>query len=320
MLEQKYAGRLAGVLPGFKQSARTTFIFRCPFCGDSQKNKHKARGYLFCTPDNNMIFKCHNCGMSKGFRAFLKEINAELYREYLYETLAAKNDAPIAKPSVERQEFVSFDSLLKIIDLSPSHPARAFLEARKIPYREFWRLYYTDNFGKFSGTSDTAPRVIIPLIDEDHLCKGYLGRAIEASGKTLRYVNIIVDKSQQVIYGADRLDTSTTFFVTEGAFDAMFLPNAVATLSVTKRIPHNANAIYVLDNEPRNKEVVKAYDKRIASGDRIFIWPDNIIAKDINDWVLSGIDDPMVLTSTIMANTYSGLEAKLRLSSWRKCS
>lgn len=320
MLEQRYAGRLAGILPGFKQSARATFIFRCPFCGDSKKNKHKARGYLFCTSDNKMLFKCHNCGMSKGFQAFLKEINADLYREYLYETLSSKNDGTITESPLERQESVSFDSLTKIIDLSPSHPARSFLEARKIPHREFWRLYYADNFGKFSGIDDTSPRVIIPLIDENHLCKGYLGRAIEANDKTLRYVNIIVDKSQQVIYGADRLDTKTTFFVTEGAFDAMFLPNAVATLSVTKRIPYNVNAIYVLDNEPRNKEVVKAYDNRIASGDRIFIWPDTIKAKDINDWVLTGIDDPTILVSTIMANSYSGLEAKLRLSDWRKCS
>ena len=54
--------------------------------------------------------------------------------------------------------------------------------------------------------------------------------------------------------------------------------------------------------------------KKIAQGDSIVIWPSSIQEKDINDMILSGLD----VQSMVESNTCSGLEAKLKFTSWKK--
>jgi hypothetical protein len=46
----------------------------------------------------------------------------------------------------------------------------------------------------------------------------------------------------------------------------------------------------------------------------VVIWPRGIEQKDINDMVLAGHDVMSVLES----NTYSGLEAKVKFTNWKK--
>jgi len=72
--------------------------------------------------------------------------------------------------------------------------------------------------------------------------------------------------------------------------------------------------VYIYDNEPRNREILNRIDKTINSGEKIVIWPSNITEKDINDMVMSGLD----VQSVIESNTYSGLEAKLKFTTWKK--
>jgi len=38
-----------------------------------------------------------------------------------------------------------------------------------------------------------------------------------------------------------------------------------------------------MDNEPRNRQVIAYVEKLIEMGRDVFIWPDNIDEKDIND-------------------------------------
>jgi len=72
--------------------------------------------------------------------------------------------------------------------------------------------------------------------------------------------------------------------------------------------------VYVFDNEPRNKEIVSKYIKAIDNGERVVIWPNNIVEKDINDMVMAGHD----VQNVVELNTYQGLEAKLKLTEWKK--
>ena len=72
--------------------------------------------------------------------------------------------------------------------------------------------------------------------------------------------------------------------------------------------------IFVYDNEPRNREIVNRIGKCIDRGQRVVIWPNGIVEKDINDMVLAGHDVMSVLES----NTYSGLEAKIKFNNWKK--
>jgi DNA-binding MurR/RpiR family transcriptional regulator len=75
--------------------------------------------------------------------------------------------------------------------------------------------------------------------------------------------------------------------------------------------------VFVFDNEPRNKEIVGLIEKRISNGYKVVIFPDYIEEKDINDMVIAG-RDPEEIQSIISNNVFNGLNAKMRLSEWRK--
>ena len=75
-----------------------------------------------------------------------------------------------------------------------------------------------------------------------------------------------------------------------------------------------SNPVWIYDNEPRNIEIVRRIGNTIDSGDSVVIWPNSIDDKDINDMVMSGLD----VQSVIESNTYSGLEAKLKFTTWKK--
>ena len=73
----------------------------------------------------------------------------------------------------------------------------------------------------------------------------------------------------------------------------------------------------ILDNQPRNREVVKVYEGVISNGENIFIPPKNWNYKDINDAILGGLEVNEIL-KTIRDNMFSGISAKLAFSNWRK--
>ena len=84
LIDSKYIGLISSRLQKFKKVKNDLYNFRCPICGDSQKNKNKARGYLYQVK-NNVNFKCHNCGASLSFNNFLKDIDVSLHKQYTLE-------------------------------------------------------------------------------------------------------------------------------------------------------------------------------------------------------------------------------------------
>jgi hypothetical protein len=78
-----------------------------------------------------------------------------------------------------------------------------------------------------------------------------------------------------------------------------------------------SDVVFILDNEPRNKQIVDKLSKIINDGFKVVIWPENIKEKDINDIILSGMDT-LELMDIISKNTVDDLEAKLRYSQWKK--
>ena len=97
-----------------------------------------------------------------------------------------------------------------------------------------------------------------------------------------------------------------------------FLPIAVAMAGAdgsTKGLDKIENAVFVFDAEPRNKEIHLRMEKVINAGHKICIWPSNVLGKDINEMFLNGTTN---IEAIIKQNTYSGLEAKLKFTVWRK--
>ena len=62
--------------------------------------------------------------------------------------------------------------------------------------------------------------------------------------------------------------------------------------------------MYQQANEPRNKEIIQRMEKIIDLGYNIFIWPNEIQLKDVNDLIMTGVSK-IQLDEIISINTYS---------------
>ena len=75
---------------------------------------------------------------------------------------------------------------------------------------------------------------------------------------------------------------------------------------------------FIYDNERRNREIVSKMEEIIESGHDIFIWPDTIEKKDINEIFLLGMNSKEIL-KMINRNTHNGLSAKIAINHWKRC-
>jgi len=310
----------------FSRKKADLYNFRCPYCGDSQKRRNKARGYLFKIK-NNFTYKCHNCGVGRSLANFLKDQDTHLYDQYIMEKFkegsTGKGTAtPNPKLIFSKPKFVKKDiDLEKISELNNSHPARVYLEQRGIKDLDYF--YYCPKFKEWTNnrkrTFDTlrqdSPRIIIPFKDKDGNLFGYQGRSLAPKAK-LRYITIMLDEDQPKIFGLDRVKTDEPIYIVEGPFDSIFIKNSVAMAGSDADIRTFgwSNHIWVFDNEPRNREIVARISKSIDRGDKVIIWPKNIQQKDINDMHLAGHD----VQTLVESNVYQGLTATLKFNDWKK--
>ena len=126
----------------------------------------------------------------------------------------------------------------------------------------------------------------------------------------------MLDEDQPKIFGLDRVNTDETIYIVEGPFDSTFIKNSVAMAGSDADIRTFgwSDHIWIFDNEPRNREIVNRIAKLIDRGEKVVIWGNNIVEKDINDMVLAGHD----VMDVLKCNTFSGLEAKIKFNTWKK--
>lgn len=323
-VDSNYIGQLSSHVQKFKKVKNNLYNFRCPICGDSQKNKNKARGYIYQVK-NNANFKCHNCGSSLSLGNLLKKIDPQLHKQYVLEKFkeghAGKSfvtkepEFNFEKPAFEKKLSINLPKVSECVE------PLGYIMARKLDPDKF---YYTETFKAwinsikptFESTKYDEPRIIIPLIYNNTLV-GVQGRSIKMNtANSVKYITIMFEDDAPKIYGLDNITTENTVYVTEGPFDSTFIPNAIAMCGADADVSRwgISNPVYIYDNEPRNREIVTRIQRTIDSGGRLVIWPEKIDDKDINDMVMSGLD----VQSVIKSNTYSGLEAKLKFTNWKK--
>ncbi len=310
----------------FTKKKADLFNFRCPYCGDSQKKKNKARGYLYKIK-NDFVYKCHNCGVSRTFSNFLKDQDTFLHDQYVMEKFKegsggkgtfVPNPKFNFKPPVFRKNDINLE---KISDLNKEHPARDYLEKRGIKDLDYF--YYCPKFKAwtneqkktFDNLRQDGERIIIPFKDKDGKLFGYQGRSLAPTAR-MRYITIMLDEDKPKIFGQDRINYDEPIYIVEGPFDSTFIQNSVAMAGsdVDIRTFGWGNYIWVYDNEPRNREIVNRISKSIDRGDKVVIWPKNIQEKDINDMSLAGHD----VQKVVELNVYHKLEAKLKLNDWKR--
>jgi len=320
LIDSKYIGLVSSRLQKFKRVKADLYNFRCPLCGDSQKNKNKTRGYLYPVK-NNTNFKCHNCGASLSFNNFLKEIDPTLHKQYIMEKFKEGHTGRnfvVEEPKFEFTKPV-FKKKVDLPKASEISIAREYLEKRKLDPEKF---YFADKFKEWTNTQKETfstidreeSRIIIPLYDFESNLIGFQGRSLGPSPN--KYITVMLSNESPKLYGLEKVDSSKTIYIVEGPFDSTFIENAIAMCGsdVDIRSFGWSDYIWVFDNEPRNREIVKRISKTIDRGDKVVIWPTSIEYKDINDMVLAGLNVMNVLKS----NVYSGLEAKIKFNNWKK--
>lgn len=338
-VDKKYVSLLAPKLKQFKQRGEFLWNFRCPVCGDSQKDKIKSRGYIYKRKEN-FGFMCHNCGSSMSLQKFIKYVDPHLYNEYQLETFVQSNTTntkvdvnefvtkPVFKPKSSGatiSTFHYFSGVMSMLLMPKNHPAKVYLDDRKIPQEN---LFYTKDFAQF--VRDMFPendkqlykeeRIIIPFFDKEGNLLGVQGRAIGPS--KIKYITIKGDETYPKIFGWNRVDTSKTMYVVEGPIDSLFLINSLATMDASLYIAPSIvgldfDYVLVYDNEPRNKQIVSNMRKTIDMGYKICVWPDTIEQKDINEMVLAGMH-PSQIQHIIDNNTYEGLIATMKMNQWAR--
>jgi len=320
LVDSKYIGLISSRLQKFKKVKNNLYNFRCPICGDSQKNKNKTRGYLYQVK-NNTNFKCHNCGASMSLNNFIKTLDGTLHKQYTMEKFkeghTGKNFV-VEEPKLEFKKPV-FKKSINLPKASSNPIAKRYLENRKLNPDKF---YYADRFKSWTNTQkktfDTIgrdePRIVIPMYDETKNLIGFQGRALDKSPN--KYITIMIQDEAPKAYGIETIDKTSTVYITEGPFDSTFIRNSIAMCGADADV-HSwgiSNPVWVYDNEPRNREIVERISRTIDSGDSVIIWPTNITEKDINDMILAGHE----VMSMLKSNTYHGLEAKIKFNNWKK--
>jgi transcription elongation factor Elf1 len=337
--DSKYVRLVSSRLRNFKQKNTNLFNASCPFCGDSQKNLSKARMYIF-ENKGGLFVKCHNCGVSTNVGNLIKQVDGSLYKEYILEryktgesnsTRSANTVLNITPPrfdKVAKQKVFEHGEWLS--NLPSGHFCLEYATKRQIPLKFYDKLLFTPHYNQFVTTLipnhgkqilDDA-RLVIPFYDEYNDLIAISGRALETSDKTLRYVTIRTNESEnKLVYGMDRVNLNESVKIVEGPIDSLFLKNCVASgdanLALTAKNISAEKKVLIFDNENRNVQICKMMANAIKLGHDVVIWPDTMQGKDINEMILNGISSDEI-EKIISSNTFRGLEAHLKMNMWKK--
>jgi transcription elongation factor Elf1 len=354
-IDRKYLLLVSSRLERFAQKKDDLFNFRCPFCGDSKKNKLKARGYVF-RKNNDYFYTCHNCHLGTTFSKFLKHIDSHTYSQYALERYSngENGHSNYTKPNFDlsgpkasevfsgkgtdlqdnRRESrvnirnISVPGLVSVDKLEPDHYARKYIEGRKIP-EQFWNeVFYTEKYKDFMDTAfpdhgkEDIPnddRIVLFYTDKEGNITNVTGRALGQS--KVRYCTVKITEDKK-LFGLHRLQLDKIVYVLEGQFDSFFIENSVASgdsnLGSAAEYLDVSEVVLVYDREPRNKDIVKQINKAIQNDYAVVLFPDTVEGKDINEMILSGMSSEEIM-SVMKENTFQGLTAKLKFVDWRKC-
>ena len=332
-IDRSFLLQVSTKLHRFSKKKDDLYNFRCPLCGDSQKNKLKARGFVY-RKKNDYFYMCHNCGVSTTFYNFLKQVDENLLKEYQLERYknGETGNNNYTKPEFQeyKQEAPKFKKALELpsLDSLPeAHFAKNYVQQRRIPETFYSQLYFAEDFAAFiqnlgiekDGLHKEDKRLVIPFYDQEKNLVAVQGRALGES--KLRYITLKLHDDNKKVFGLDRANTESMVYVTEGPIDSMFLENAVATAdsnleSITDSLD-KSKVVLVFDNEPRNKEIVSKLEHAIDNHFNVVIWPEFITEKDINDMVLNNFS-PDEIQDIVNKNTFINLRAKMEFVNWKK--
>jgi hypothetical protein len=344
-IERKYILLLSSKLERFKEIRANLYNFRCPFCKDSEKNKYKARGYIYSRKDE-AVYKCHNCGRSHSLQVFLQLLDPNLFAQFKVENFENKFGSPkknklfkenVADQFIKQRISKPLKHCVKLSEIEEGNElyvVKQYAISRKIPPKFFSYLYATSSLNNISkeiaNVKDRKfpdfPVLVIPFFTWNGKFDYIQCRALTNNAE-FRFTTFEVNESGLKVWGIPWIDWTEPVHVFEGAIDAMFVNNAIAIAgaSDTKFIQwiltkkRKDEIIFCFDNDyKKNPQVLKIVEKRIDDGFKILLFNKQFKWKDMNAAITTGYWSMPKLNSYIQNRVFYDLKAKLELSSQLK--
>jgi hypothetical protein len=270
---------------------------------------------------------------------FLRHFSPAIYDDYRATLqaeargIAPKLPAPLPPvaarehdPAADPETLLAFirAELPSAFSLAVDHPARLYVERRRLPERHRDLLLWDDAFDHTAfllDGKDRRPdtRLVIPYLDfTGTKLTAVLGRSIEPDAQP-KYLAAKTDPDSSLVFGLDRIDPNRRVLILEGPLDSLFLENAAAVTgtALTKAADHlpKEQLVLVYDNQAKiSDHMIRA----AQDGFRVAVWwfQGGEGRKDINDLVLAGYD-PEKLAALLIENSFTGAEAVRRIRRWR---
>lgn len=343
-VEKLYLNRGSPRLERFVWKNSDVANCRCPFCGDSDKRTSKARGYFFMHRKDGIFrwhYKCHNCGVGYHLRTFIKTMWPDLFAELLMDELKEKGQAPVQKPTeavparrkvalsaeVETNTELQFKNAFRLDRLPEQHIARQYVESRGIAPIHYGKFWWTDFWHDMVCEVTTKhdrirneSRLVLPLQDSRGKVFGLVGRSLDLNSQR-RYMMVRDEESElPSLYGLFGLNPHQLITVVEGPIDSLFIPNSVAMcgggVSIDMLRELGSRVRVCLDNQPRNRDVVKRMQQYADAGLNLVIW-NNMTErlKDINDMASAGLD---VNYEMAIRECVGTLFCRIKINEWKR--
>lgn len=340
----KFVQLLSPRLRNFKRKSEYLWNFSCCLCGDSKRHPRKARGYVYKKGDR-LNYSCKRCGAGMTLKNLVRAVDPELHREMQLEYIAPadrlsvyKKKEAVKEERPQQSDVDPFSGLIPISKLPEDHFCRQYVEGRHIPKFLHDDLYYTPIFYTWCGNVlpgrykvpktpiDDEPRLVIPFRNAQGEVTAFQGRQLKGEDTGQKYVYLVLNKDEPVIWGLNNIDTNQPIYAFEGPIDAMFVPNAIAcgggdiAAELLKLAIPKDKFVIVYDNEPRKPATIDKIKKAILRGFAVCIWP-KMDEKDVNDMVKRNIkfglaESCQYVFTKIQEGTYSGPSATLALTHW----
>jgi|TARA_R100000479_G_C6396766_1_gene207403 hypothetical protein len=314
-----------------------TFNGCCPICKEGDSWGKKKRFYYI--PKKELAY-CHNCGYSKKPLTFISDVTNKPLQDIISEIknfdveidtfikdneqkeVKVKNDVSLPDDCINLFDPVQVDyykdnAIVKLaLDVIKSRRLNKGINKPDALY-----VTLQDKVHK--------NRLILPFYDKDRKIIFYQSRGLTKKDLFERPKYLSKVNSERSLYGIHNIDVNLdNVFIFEGPIDSYFVSNGIATCGITENTDKMFTAlqkeqinflslyklVYVLDNQYIDKAALNKSLILADKGESVFVWPEELKKfKDFNDICVLGKKDK-IKPEFILKNTYSGLNAKLRLT------
>lgn len=234
------------------------YNFRCPICGDSERNLNKKRGWLnWYSKGDTYTASCFNCNHTSNFYSFLQILNPSLLEQYKLEIRDEILDSygKDPKESKHKKKIASEIELPKdLISCEENKECFSYVSGREVPSNISSKWFYNKE----------KHTVLIPFY-RNSVIYGYQERSLKG-----KYFFNFLPEENIKLWNWYNVRSYENVYFTESIFDATLLYNLKlqGVALVGKTIPKDLEykiysmgdrARFLFDNDDAGKKMALEY-------------------------------------------------------------